>query len=194
MKKKKGIKLNLKSLIANIRISRMKKKVETTVFNFPSALDNPKNILVCLPCSLRELTIVKEFLPIITEMFKNAKITLLPTPGIKVSDMYPRKGFIILSPTSDQLTWAGLPKKNYLTNLQSNKFDMILDLNFEESSFISGILLSFPDALRVGKGNHLGKSFYNLEIKTKFLRDERNIYRSIFDTLSVLKGNKAQTA
>ncbi|MEA1981301.1 MAG: hypothetical protein U9N54_10045 [candidate division Zixibacteria bacterium] len=172
----------------------MKKKVETTVFNFPSALDDPKNILVCLPCSLRELTIVKEFLPIITEMFKNAKITLLPTPGIKVSDMYPRKGFIILSPTSDQLTWAGLPKKNYLTNLQSNKFDMILNLNFEESSFISGILLSFPDALRVGKGNHLGKSFYNLEIKTKFLRDERNIYRSIFDTLSVLKGNKAQTA
>lgn len=186
--------MSFKSLIANIKIIRMKNKIESEIFNFPSALNSPKNILVCLPRGLRELTIVKEFLPTISEMFKNAKITLMPTPGIKVSDMYPRKGFNILSPTSDQLTWSGLPKKNYLTILQSNNFDMILDLNFEESSFTSGILLSFPKALRIGKGNFLGEPFYNLEIKTKFLRDERNIYRSIFDTLSVLKGRNTQIA
>ncbi len=179
--------MKIKSLVAGIKLSRMKKRIDPVLFDFPKALNKPNNILVCLPKGLRELTVVKQFLPTITEMFKNAKVTLISTPGIKVTDIYPRKGFNILSPTSDQLTWSGLPKKSYISNLQDNKFDMVIDLNFEESSFVSGILLGFPKALRVGKGNHLGEPYYNLEIKTKFLRDERNIYRSLFETLGALK-------
>ena len=76
-----------------------------------------------------------------------------------------------------------MPKKSYLKVLNDYKFDLILDLNFEQSIFISTILLNFPSAIRIGRGNHLGEPFYNLEIKTKYLRDERNIYRSLLETL-----------
>ena len=85
------------------------------------------------------------------------------------------------------MTWTGLPKRSYIKMLQEYEFDLVLDLNLQTSPFTSGILLSFPSAVRVGRGNQLGEPFYNLEIKTRYLRDERNIYRSLLNTLSTIK-------
>ena len=116
-------------------------------------------------------------------MFKAASVSLITIPGVKVHDIYPRRGFQILTPTTDQLSWSGLPKASYITTLQGYKFDMLLDFNLQFSYFTSTVLLSFPDAIRIGRGNHLGQPFYNVEIKTRYLRDERNIYRSVLDTL-----------
>jgi hypothetical protein len=88
---------------------------------------------------------------------------------------------------SPKHTWSGLAKKAYIDTIKGLKIDLLLDLNLEASHFTSSILLNFPDAIRVGRGNHRGNPFYNLEIKTKYLRDEKNIYRSMLETLSVLK-------
>ena len=142
--------------------------------------------MVCLPEGLRELTLVKQFLPVITYLFKPADVTLLAMPGVKVHDIYPRKGFQILTPATEQLTWSGLPKKTYLKMLTDLKFDTIINLNFGDSFFTRCVLLNFPQAVRIGRGNHLGQPYYNLEIKTKYLRDERNIYKSLFETLGIM--------
>jgi hypothetical protein len=183
--------MSLKTFVARLKLNQLKSKVDTEVFDFPAVLFRPKRVLVCLPSSLRQLTIVKQFLPALTDLFKPAEITLLPTPGMKITDIFPRKGFNILSPTLDQVSWSGLPKKSYLRTLQSYHFDLLLDLNLEVSLFTSSVLLSFPKALRIGRGNHLGRPFYNLEIKTKYLRDERNIYRSLLETLRLLKNSRS---
>jgi hypothetical protein len=115
-------------------------------------------------------------------------------PGVRIADIYPRKGFNIISPSSDQVTWSGVAKTSFLETLSQYNFDMVIDLNFENSAFISSILLNFPKAVRIGKGNHRGNPFYNLEIKTRYLRDERNIYRSLLDTLALLKtGRSSET-
>jgi hypothetical protein len=179
--------MRLKSIVAGIKIRQNARRMETETLVFPDSLKNPKHILVCLPGGLRELTLVKQFLPTITDLFKPADIALLCVPGLKVNDIFPRKGFQILSPSSDQLTWSGLPKRSYTDLLKDMKFDLVLDLNLEQSNFTSSILLSFPHAVRIGRGNHLGRPFYNLEIKTKYLRDERNIYRSLLETLQLIK-------
>ena len=178
--------MGLKGFVGTFQVNRIRKKTIPVAMTFPSVLFRPRHVLVCLPSGLRELTLVKQFLPAISQMFKPADITLMSLPGVKLSDMYPRKGFQILSPTMDQLTWTGLPKKSYLEQLHACKFDAVLDLNLQSSLFIAAVLLSFPEALRIGRGNHLGDPFYNLEIKTRYLRDERNIYRSLLETLSRL--------
>lgn len=179
--------MSFKSMIGRVQLRQMRNNMEPAVVAFPASLVKPKHILVCLPGSLRELTLLKQFLPSIKEMFKGAEISLLALPGVRVYDMYPRKGFHILSPSADQITWAGLPKKSYVKTLQDFKFDLILDLNLESNLFISGILLNFPAAVRIGRGNHLGEPYYNLEIKTRYLRDERNIYRSMLRTISTIQ-------
>lgn len=186
--------MNMRDIVAKFKMNNLKRKMVPSVFEFPKAIKSPKHILVCLPGELRELTIVKQFLPGITDLFKPASITLLTVPGIKITDIFPRKGFNILSPTNDQLTWSGIAKKSYLESLQKEDFDLLLDLNLSTSPFTSSILLNFPKAIRIGRGNHLGQPFYNLEIKTRYLRDERNIYRSLIETLKILKEGKKQSA
>ena len=186
--------MNLKSFIAKFQLSHQKNGLKFGEFSFPDSLKSPKHILVCLPNGLRELTVVKQFLPMLSETFRTADITLLAMPGIRVSDIYPRKGFNILSPSPEQVTWTGLAKKSFLKLLSDYKFDMLIDLNFESSQFTSSVLLNFPNALRVGKGNHRGDPFYNLEIKTRYLRDERNIYKSLFDTLGAIKTGRTPSA
>ena len=176
----------VRNLVARWQVSRMRKQVEPHAFSFPADLMSPKHVLVCLPGRLRELTLVKQFLPTISTLFKSADITLLAIPGVKVADMYPRKGYHILTPSPDQLTWSRLPKKSYLATLRDYKYDMLIDLNLEHTLFTQAILLSFPTAVRLGRGNHLGNPFYNFEIKTKYLRDEKNIYRSLLETVGTI--------
>lgn len=187
--------MKLKSLLANFRVKQNARRMESGAMIFPDSLQHPKHILVCLPGGLRELTLVKQFLPAITDLFKPADIALLCMPGMKVNDIFPRKGFQILSPSSDQLTWAGLPKRSYIDSLKNMKIDLVLDLNLQQSNFTSSVLLNFPEAVRIGRGNHLGRPYYNLEIKTKYLRDERNIYRSLLETIKLIKeSSKEQSA
>lgn len=175
-----------KEILGRWQLQKMKRNMEPVARSFPADLMQPKNILVCLPGTLRELTLVKQFLPDISSLFKTASISLLAMPGVRLNEIYPRRGFQLLTPTSDQLSWSGFPSKSYIATLQEFKFDMVLDLNLEQSFFTSAVLLSFPAAIRIGRGNHLGKPFYNLEIKTKYLRDERNIYRSLLETLEAI--------
>ncbi|UCC45656.1 MAG: hypothetical protein JSU65_06980 [Candidatus Zixiibacteriota bacterium] len=179
--------MSIKDLIAQLALRRSARHMASEQLAFPGSLKHPKHILVCLPGGLRELTLVKQFLPVISDMFKPADIALLSAPGVRVNDIFPRKGFQILSPTSDQLTWSGLPKKSYIKVLKDMKIDVVLDLNLQQSNFTSSILLNFPEAVRIGRGNHLGRPYYNLEIKTKYLRDERNIYKSLLETIQLVR-------
>ena len=184
--------MGLKDWLGSANVARTRRKMEKVTLSFPNVLLRPKHVLVCLPGTLRELTLVKQFLPSINQLFKPADITLLSMPNVRLSDIYPRKGFQILTPTSDQVTWSGLPKKSYVEHLRTYKFDAVLDMNLQPSQFTAMVLLSFPDAIRIGRGNHLGEPFYNLEIKTKFLRDERNIYRSLLETLGQITNKKLE--
>lgn len=186
--------MSVRQFVAGIRIQQLKRRIKTEPHCFPADLMSPRRLLVCLPGELRELTLVKQFLPAITYLFKPADITLLTAPGVRVTDIYPRKGFQILSPSTDQITWSGLPKKRYLKILSDYNFDTILDFNLEHSPFTSSVLLNFPHAIRIGRGNHLGDPFYNLEIKTRYLRDERNIYRSLLETLGSIMNRQLENA
>ncbi|MDZ4723469.1 MAG: hypothetical protein SGI97_06160 [candidate division Zixibacteria bacterium] len=177
---------NIRKIVADFYLRRFRKQMQPTSRSFPGDLMVTKHILVCLPPGLRELTLVKQFLPQLASLFKTADITLLAVPGVQVTDIYPRKGFHLLTPAMDQLTWAGLPKPTFLKSLQEYKFDLVMDLSLEQTNFTSTVLLHFPNAVRIGRGNHIGEPFYNLEIKSKYLRDERNIYRSLLETLAAI--------
>jgi len=186
--------MGLRSWVADFQLRQIRRKMESNPITVPTDLLRTKHLLVCLPSGLRELTLVKQFLPTISTLFRQADITLLALPGIQVTDIYPRKGFQIITPSVDQLGWAGLPKQGFLKVLQGYNVDLVLDLNLDNSVFTSTVLLNFPNAVRIGRGNHLGEPFYNLEIKTKYLRDERNIYRSILETLGDLMNRRVIVA
>ncbi len=179
--------MSLKTIVGKIQLRQLERKVEPQEVAFPQAVKSPSRVLVLLPNGLRELTAVKEFLPSLSDMFSKARITILPAPGLRISDMISRKGFSVLTVGSEQVTWAGLAKKSFRDKLAGEKFDVVIDFTMEPTYFASSVLLSLPGAVRIGRGNYLGDPYYNLEIKTKYLRDQRAIYRSILETLKSIQ-------
>jgi hypothetical protein len=182
----------IKNLLARMKLKMLCRKYRPSTIALPAGLHNLKNILVCLPPDQRELTMVKQFLPDLSRIFAESEIYLMASPGSSVYDIFPRKGYRIMTPSSDHIDWKGLASRKYLRLLKENEYGLILDFNLSPNYFSQSILLSFPDAVRVGKGNSLGAPYYNLEIKTRYIRDEKNIYKSMVSTIDKLK-NPAPT-
>ncbi len=183
----------LKRVIARFKLKMMAKKSEPTLLTFPADMKKSYCVLVCLPPGQRELTMVKQLLPDLSRVFSEAEIYLMASPGHNVYDIFPRKGFRIMSPSADHVSWSGIASKKYLDLLREKKFDVIFDLNLNPNSFMQSILLAMPDAIRIGKGNSIGTPFYNVEIITKFIRDEKNIYKSMIETIDSIKNSGSNT-
>ena len=177
----------IKRIAAQFKLRMMCRNHEARPISLPGDLSRVKNVLVCLPPGQRELTMIKLLLPDISRTFAEAEIYLMAAPGSSVYDIFPRKGYRIMTPSSDHVSWNGLASKRYIQLLKENKYDLIFDLNLSPNNLTQSVLLAFPGAIRIGKGNSLGAPYYNLEIKTKFIRDEKNIYKSMISTIDKLK-------
>ena len=185
--------LGIKDFAARLKLRLLLKEYQSIPMSLPKDLNDRKHILICLPLGQRELTMIKPLLPELTRIFSPSEIYLLASPGSQVYAIFPRKGYRILTPSTDQIGWSGLAKKNYVKLLRQNSFDLILDLNLTSSYFVQSILISFPKAIRIGGGNKLGAPYYNLEIKSKYLRDEKNIYKSIVEMIGKIKNSQNLT-
>ena len=181
----------LKKILARFRLTVMCKRQERGAITIPDDIVNARHVLVLLPPGQRELTMIKGLLPEITRVFSGAEIYILASPGSTVYNIFPRKGYRIMTPTSQHLDWSGLPKRSYIKTLEETAFDVIIDLNLGVNYFSQAILLSFGKALKIGRGNHLGTPYYNLEIKSRYIRDEKNIYKSIITTIDRIKNPAA---
>ncbi len=177
---------NFKHIITRAILYFARKRFVPREIQLPENLKMVTSLLICLPPGLQELTMIKNLLPDINRIFSGATIFLLATPGSVIYNIFPRRGFHIWVPASGDLSWGGMAKKEYIEKLKKEKIEMILDMNLGLNYFAQGILLAFPEAIRIGPANRLGQPYYNLEIKTRFLRDEKNIYKSMVDTIDRL--------
>jgi hypothetical protein len=184
--------MGIKSLSSRLSLVRAASKIKSSSLSLPLQLKD-KSLLVLLPAVQRELTVVKQVLPEITTVFGDRNVYLLAFPDTHVESIFPTKGFRIISPGKSALNWSGLPTRAFLEKLGQNKFDYIFDTNLTENRFAARILLSFPGAVRFGHKGNLGHPYLNLEIKTKFLRDRRLIYRSILEVVANLSRAASQS-
>ncbi|MEZ5358674.1 MAG: hypothetical protein R3F48_07545 [Candidatus Zixiibacteriota bacterium] len=177
--------MGIKTLAAKFMLSRASAKVTPRPLSIPLDLEN-KSLLVLLPAVQRDLTVVKQILPDVTDYFGDRNVFLLACPESHVESIFPSKGFKIVSPKKSDTNWCELPSKVFLEKLGLQKYDYIFDTNLEENLFAARILLQFPEAIRFGSNGHLGLPYINLAVKTKYLRDRRQIYRSILEVIGNL--------
>lgn len=179
--------MGIKTLMAKAALVRAASKTRSAPLSLPLEFDG-KSLLVLLPSEQRELTVVKQILPEITKIFGDRNVYMLAFPGTHIESIFPSKGFRYISPGRSGMNWAGLPTGSLLDKLRSNKFDYVFDTNLTQNIFAARILLEFPGAVRFGNSGGLGLPYLNLEIKTKFLRDRSQIYRSILNVIGHLAG------
>lgn len=177
--------MGIKTLMARTALVRAASKTKSAPLSLPLEFLG-KSLLVLLPAEQRELTVVKQILPDITKIFGDRDVYMLAYPGTHIESIFPSKGFRYISPGKSGMSWTGLPTGAFLGKLKSHKFDYIFDTNLTRNIFTARILLEFPHAVRFGNSGGLGLPYLNLEIKTKFLRDRSQIYRSILDVIAHL--------
>jgi len=177
--------VKIKSLVAKALLARAAARTRSGPVTVPLELA-AKSLLVLLPAEQRELTVVKQVLPELTGIFGDQNVYLMGYPNTNVESIFPSKGFRIISPGKSAMTWCGLPSSGFLERLKSTRFDYIFDTNLADNPFAARVLLNFPEAIRFGEAGHLGLPYLNLEIKTKYLRDRRLIYRSILEVIANL--------
>jgi hypothetical protein len=177
--------MKIKSIISKAMLARTASRTKSAPLSLPLEFSG-KSLLVLLPDEQRELTVVKQILPDITAIFGTENVYLLSSLGMQIESIFPSKGFRYISTGRSAIKWTGLPSRPFLDKLRKYRFDYIFDTNLSENVFASRILLEFPRAVRFGNGGYLGTPYLNLEIKTKFLRDRRQIYRSILEVLARL--------
>jgi hypothetical protein len=158
--------MKIKSIISKAMLARTASRTKSAPLSLPLEFSG-KSLLVLLPDEQRELTVVKQILPDITAIFGTENVYLLSSLGMQIESIFPSKGFRYISTGRSAIKWTGLPSRPFLDKLRKYR-------------------LEFPRAVRFGNGGYLGTPYLNLEIKTKFLRDRRQIYRSILEVLARL--------
>lgn len=174
--------MGIKSVAAKLVLKRASMRLDSLALSIPLNLYG-KSILVLLPDNHPDLTIFKQVLPNITTLFGENNVYLLASPDIEVQTILPTKGLRIITPSRSSVNWLHLPTANFLEKLKKWDFDFIFDANLDENRFAARILLNFPKAVRFGCNGLLGPPYLNLEIKTRYLRDRRLIYRSLLEVL-----------
>jgi hypothetical protein len=124
-------------------------KEHTRITNFFEEIKRVKKILIILPIEKSEETLATEYLPHIRRVFGGAKISTLDISTLRRSDT----------------NWFGVPNNLYLSNIQNENFDLLIDLNGHHDRLCAylGALTAAPMRLHLALGKF--DKIYNLQIR-----------------------------
>ncbi len=162
--------------LLDARLYFMKDKGNET--DFLEAIRNIKKILVILPINRSDEINSRKFIKTIQSELGKVKISTLDLTTLRKSDT----------------NWLGVPNHQYLTNIQSEDFDLMMDLNnyHDRVCVYLGALTDAPLRVHASRGKF--DKIYNLEIRTSGDSNLNERYQSILTYLSQLRRRKDSLA
>lgn len=117
--------------------------------DFFDQIKKVKRILIVLPIDRTEEINSRKFVKDLQELFGKARISTLDLASLRKHDS----------------NWLGIPNQQYLSQIQREKFDLLMDLNGHHDRICSylGALAGTP--LRLHASNGKFDKIYNLEIR-----------------------------
>lgn len=124
-------------------------KDKSQVTDFFDEIRKVKRIIIILPINKSEESIAREYLPKIQKVFGRGKLSTLDISTLRRSDT----------------NWLGVPNQQYLSNIQNEGFDLLIDLNSSHNRLCAflGALTGAPLRLHVSEGKF--DKIYNLHIR-----------------------------
>lgn len=125
-------------------------KEHSQMKDFFEELKKVKKVLIILPVDKKEEEVAREFLPEIQHAFGRAKLSTLDLSSIRESDT----------------NWLGVPNQKYLSKIQAENFDLLLDLNGRHIRLCAylGALSEALMRLHIAEGKF--DKIYNLHFRT----------------------------
>jgi hypothetical protein len=153
----------------NLRLVYYKNKED--LCNYPENINKIKKILLILPTDRKDKSEYRQFISQLNEIFTKAKISTFQIKDLRLHEQ----------------NWLGVPNDRYLTELRSEAFDLIIDLNLQSDNICSYICALSHAPIRInlisGKYDHV----YNLYFRSNEKKSEEDRYSLILESLKKLK-------
>ena len=124
-------------------------KQKSNLTDFFEELKNVKKILIILPLDRAEEINARKYLPEIQRIFGKAKVSTLDLSTLRKIDT----------------NWLGVPNQKYLSNIQGEDFDLLLDLNGQQHRLCAYMcaLTAAPMRMHISEGKF--DKIYNLHFR-----------------------------
>ena len=171
----------LDKLKFNIAESLVLKKITKTQKlgnNFKHFVSNAKDVLVILPENLDDINAAIKIIKFLNGEKKNIYLYF----NIDFTNYLPGElNFIPVTYNAGDKTKIGLPSKELLSKIEIIFFDLIIDLNREDSIFCSVICNAPRSKYKIGFTKKNADKFYNFQVPNE-INSEKS-YRNLLNSL-----------
>jgi len=141
------------------------------VESFPELVKKVKRILVLLPSSASLESGSNIFISRLYDLFGDVQVSTFNRTSLRETDV----------------NWYGLPNDQYLQNIRSEKFDLVIDLN-SAPDYICSYLVALSGArLRLNLTSSNYDEVYNLHFRSDRKQNSQEMARNILEQLKKLK-------
>ncbi len=152
--------------------------------SFSNSFSKAKTAIVIIPENPEQRSVVTQTIILLQNKFQGNKLTLVVNEGHRnFSSTINRSNVTTLK--KEHLNFLYLPKKNEIKNLLTQKFDLLVDLNFSLNPSAAYICRSINAPLKVGFSQKNADDYYNFQFTAAPNRNARARYEQLFRTLSM---------
>ena len=162
---------------------------KTEAFSLTQKLRESRKILICMPAHMNRLTVTKDLLSTLAEIFQGKAIYVF-LPILKTEGYLPSPaGYKVIYPNKEDLKIFSIPRKSLIQRLSEHQFDISLDLDLEDGFFNSYLGLKCKIPLRLGARGKRAFPFYNVQLAVS--KDKSSLpetYKGLANVLRSLMG------
>lgn len=157
------------------------------LFSLAEKMKRAENVLICLPPKIERFLLAKDHLTVFADIFRNKKIfVFLPLTGAETLLSHLRS-YAVIYPQKNDLKIFSLPRKEFIQRMKDYRFEIALDLDFEDGFVNSYLCLKSGAEVRIGLKGKTGFPFYNLELAlSKERSSPQELYTGMAETLASL--------
>lgn len=161
-----GIWYSLQKKFTRLALRKLSKELVRDEFDVIEVWDRVHNVLICWPGEGLDLLAARVVLNRVRDRFPNASLTLLALPGVGASAPTEIEAELI-NVRRDDLSFFGIPKKNFCKTFNDRGFDLVVDLSPKFEPLAAYFCLSSKAPLRVGFAGPLVDQVYNYQVSPR---------------------------
>ncbi|HEQ99778.1 MAG TPA: hypothetical protein ENO22_10610 [candidate division Zixibacteria bacterium] len=176
--------MGLKKIANNIKLRLKVRKIGRSSYALGEMFDAIGHILILLPPLKLVKKDMKGLLDDLGRLFPRAAYTLVSHPGASAEySVLELSSGNKLSPNETDLSWSGLPRRQFIEKIKNLEADLLIDLSAGKSQYNAYITACSGVPVRIGTYGSWGNPIYNIEIKSNYIQNEQLILKSIIEVL-----------
>ena len=175
--------MGIKDLARDFKMRLTIRKSRTDEYSYSGNLRSPRRVMVLLPNHANTDSEFYEILAQMSELYHRAEFTFVGGMQTNLPRIQKYNSYNTVKPAEDDLSWSGLPNKNFISKIKTYQSELLIDLSVKKDYFNAFIAAQSEIPIRIGKFGSWGPPVYNFEIKSNHVQSEQLIHKSFMDVL-----------